>query len=131
MQFLEKDEIHVFPQLYYREAVGGFNKTPLDYILARGSAISISQCYEYNILANPDQVRPSSYPPMAVTVSLPIEKLESDIECLLDEVTEWKDAPKSNVLDLECRRSLARFEVTNVLVEGISPLLLCKLTGKS
>jgi hypothetical protein len=125
--FLEKHQIHLFPQLGCREAVGGSVKAPVDYILTRGPAISISQCYEYNILADTAQVRVSSHPPKELAVSLPIEKLGSDIECLLEKVTEWKRAPRSRILDNECHRGLVRFDVTNLLAEGISPLMPCKL----
>jgi hypothetical protein len=124
-ELLEKHQFHLSPQLDFREAVGGSVKDPLDYILTRGPAISISQCYEYNILADASQVRTI---PNALNLSLPIEKLGDDIECLLEEVTEWKRASRSKILDRECRRSLVRFDVTNLLREGISTLMPCKLT---
>lgn len=126
-EFLEKHQIHLFPQLGSREAVGGSVKAPVDYILTRGPAISISQCYEYNILADTAHFRSSSQPPKELAIPLPIEKLGSDIECLLEKVTEWKRAPGLKILDSECHRGLVRFDVTNLLAEGISPLMHCKL----
>ena len=120
-QFLRDNKVTVFPELSQREAIGGYPHKPLDYILARGSALSISHCGEYNILKDNERVWSSPCFPIPLTVSLPMEKLgldSHDIENFLEEVSYWRRAPRAKILDSECFECLTGFELTNALIEG-------------
>ena len=117
-QFLRRHKVKDFPHLSQREPIGGYSYNPLDYILTRGSALSISHCGEYNILRDDGRVWSSPCFPIPLTLSVPIEKLGHDIETLLEEVSYWKRAPRAKILDSECYERLTRFELTNALIEG-------------